>query len=371
VHDLQRTPTVESTGGRDVRTSQADPQLPASARARIPRPASDARAQLIFDGVWALTLPLCYTATANVNAYLLKAEGGWILVDCGSSLEPGWDGLMLALERAGIAPDGIELLVVTHSHSDHRGLAAGLVDATGCGFAMGPPPHPQIDVLRDPAIPLASRRARAKREGVPAALLDILVDEIPSDDCHYRITEPVRVLHAGEQLQTSVGTWEVIPAPGHSADQIVLWNARHRVLIGSDLALPGPPSFLEYGTRPDPHADQLASLTRAIELEPRLLLSGHGRTITDAGAALVRCHELVRDRLGSVQATLSACARSAWDVVELVRPANATVDYLQRILSETLCVLEHLAVHDRAFAEIDDDCVRRWRATGPAEPCVE
>jgi glyoxylase-like metal-dependent hydrolase (beta-lactamase superfamily II) len=336
---------------------------PSPAARRVPRPASDARVEELLDGVWSLRLPLCYAATAHVNAYLLKSPGGWILVDCGSVLAPGWEALELALARAGASAAEVELLIVTHSHADHRGLADELVAAAGCGFAMGPPPHPQIDVLRDPTIELDLRRERGRREGVPASLLDAIVDDLPAGDGHHHSRlESDRVLHPGTEVETSHGRWQALAAPGHSADQIMLWNQRLGALIGADLALPGVASFLEYGTRPDPQADQVASLTRAIELEPALLLAGHGRPSGDPVAMLHTCRERVLERLDAVHARLGAHELSAWELVELVRPAKATADHLQRILSETLCVLEHLEQRERAAALIGEDGVRRWRS---------
>ena len=349
----------------DTRTSTTVAPLPAPAGRRIPRPAGDARARQVFDGVWSLRLPLCYAATAHVSAYLLRTQRGWILVDCGSALAPGWEALDIALARAGAAPGDIELLVVTHSHADHRGLAAELIAAAGCGFAMGPPPHPQIDVLRDPTIPLAARRERATREGVPAHLLDALVDQLPAGDGHQNRVEPDRTLAYGEMLETATGPWEVLPAPGHSADQIMLWNAGRRVLIGADLALPGVAAFLEYGTRPDPHADQVESLTRAIALAPELLLAGHGRPAAAAVSTLRVCRDLVEERLDAVAALLGPEPRSSWELAERIAPHKATADHLQRILSETLCVLEHLESRARVRSVIDDPGTRRWLATAP------
>jgi glyoxylase-like metal-dependent hydrolase (beta-lactamase superfamily II) len=340
--------------------------LPAPAARRVPRPAGDARAREVFEGVWSLRLPLCYAATAHVSAYLLRTQCGWILVDCGSALAPGWEALEIGLARAGATPDEIELLVVTHSHADHRGLAADLVAAAQCDFAMGPPPHPQIDVLRDPTIPLATRRERGTREGVPAHLLDALVDQLPAGDGHQNRMDPNRTLAYGETLETASGPWEVLPAPGHSADQIILWNAGRRVLIGADLALPGVAAFLEYGTRPDPHADQVESLTRAITLAPELLLAGHGRPAAAAVATLRVCRVLVEERLDAVAGLLGHRPRSAWELVERIAPEKATADHLQRIISETLCVLEHLESRSRVSSVIDDAGTRRWLATAPA-----
>ncbi len=65
-------------------------------------------------------------APASVNVFLLRREGHLILVDAGNG---GRRGRMLAtLKAAGIRPDAIGDILLTHMHGDHIG---GLIDATG------------------------------------------------------------------------------------------------------------------------------------------------------------------------------------------------------------------------------------------------
>jgi glyoxylase-like metal-dependent hydrolase (beta-lactamase superfamily II) len=338
---------------------------PRSSARRTPRAADEARAHAVGDGVWALQLPVCYESVASVNAYLLASPAGWIMVDCGSCLPPGWSAVAVALERAGVAPRDVQMLVVTHAHCDHRGLASEVVAQTGCSLATGPAPHPIIDVLRDPRIPIETRRSRARREGVAPVALDVMVDELPGGEREYPRAEAQIVLAPGDVLAGQHDEWRVLAAPGHSADQIVLWSARRRWLIGADLALPGPASFLEYGTRPDPHADQIGSLDRVLEVAPDLLLAGHGRPIEHATAFLERCRERVGARPARIRAATGADPRSAWDLVVGSVPATAPADRYQAALSSTLCVLEHLESRGCVRSLTGDDGVRRWVASGP------
>jgi glyoxylase-like metal-dependent hydrolase (beta-lactamase superfamily II) len=312
--------------------------------------------------VWGLQLPLCYVSVPSTNAYLIAAREGWILVDCGSALPPGWPAMEVALASAGADAVDVKLLVVTHSHADHRGLAADVVRETGCTMAMGPAPHPVLDVLRDPSIPLDARRAAGLREGIPRPALDRFVDDLPGDDGLYPEAVPDRALADGEEIDSLAGPWRVIPVPGHSGDQIALWNARHRQLISADLALPGPAAYLEYGTRPDPHADQLASLERVIALEPELVLAGHGRPIADGTAFLGQCREKALAKLRSVSDALGATPLSAWEIAATMTPSDADAGWWQRSMAESLSVLEHLESRGHARSLVDDGGVRRWLA---------
>jgi glyoxylase-like metal-dependent hydrolase (beta-lactamase superfamily II) len=314
--------------------------------------------------VWGLQLPLCYVSVSSTNGYLLAGRDGWILVDCGSCLPPGWAAMEIALRRAGADPAELAMLVVTHSHADHRGLAADVVRHTGCTLAMGPAPHPILDTLRDPSIALDARRASGLREGIPASALDRLVDDLPGDDGVYPPAEPGRVLAEGEEIHSLSGPWRVIAVPGHSGDQIALWNAGHRQLISADLALPGPAAYLEYGTRPDPYADQLASLERAIDLGPDLILAGHGRPVRDGVAFLGRCREKVLDKLRSVTAAIGDSPLSGWEIAATMTPPDADAGYWQRSMAESLSVLEHLEIRGQARSITDDEGIRRWVAAG-------
>jgi glyoxylase-like metal-dependent hydrolase (beta-lactamase superfamily II) len=336
--------------------------LPASVSARVSRDATLARAHLIIDGLWGLQLPLCYESVASMNAYLVALEDGWMLVDCGSALAPGWAAVERALAQAGTRPEQVRLLVVSHAHADHRGLASEVVRQTGCRLATSEGPHPLLDSLRDLTVPLSERRAAARTEGVPELAVDRIVDDLPGDDRFYPAVEPDQILCAGEALPSRSGEWQVVPAPGHSADQITLWNAAIRGLISADLALPGPASYLEYGTRPDPHADQLGSLERALGLEPELLLPGHGRPIRDGVAFLADCREKVLGRAEVIGAALDAEPRTGWQLAAMITPPGADAGHWQRSLSEVLSVLEHLESRTLARHVIDDAGVRCWLA---------
>src|SRR5262249_18192062 len=154
-------------------------------------------------------LPLCYVSVSSTNAYLLEGRDGWILVDCGSCLPPGWEAMEVALHQAGADPADLAMLVVTHSHADHRGLAADVVAHTGWVLAVGPAPHPILDSLRDPSTPLEARRAAGRREGVPEPALDRFVNDLPGDDNFYPPAEPARVLADGDEIESLSGPWQV------------------------------------------------------------------------------------------------------------------------------------------------------------------
>mgnify|MGYP002640732663 CR=1 FL=1 len=68
------------------------------------------------------------------RATLLRGRGGAVLVDTGL---PGAGARILGVaHRAGIEPEDIELIVLTHVHVDHAGGAAELAQRTGARVAV-------------------------------------------------------------------------------------------------------------------------------------------------------------------------------------------------------------------------------------------
>ena len=63
---------------------------------------------------------------------------------------------------------GARLLVCTHAHSDHYGLAGPIMDAAGCELWMHPPGSTSGDSRRTPTRRLDRRIEVARQSGVPA-----------------------------------------------------------------------------------------------------------------------------------------------------------------------------------------------------------
>jgi glyoxylase-like metal-dependent hydrolase (beta-lactamase superfamily II) len=325
------------------------------------RRATDARAYELAEGLWCLRLPLRFVAPRSVNAYLIPLADGYCLVDCGTSLEPGWSALEHALDLAGVAPHELSLLICTHLHADHAGLAAEVVARTGCEFARGVGPATPDHRLRDPHVPLDERRRIALREGIPETELDEWVAPEPEDDLDYPRLIPDRVLVAGDDVDSRLGAWTVVPAPGHSPTQIVLHNRGRRWLIMADLAYDVNEPFLEYGGSPDPYSEHLASIDRALELDSALAFPGHGRVVESPRHRLRVARAAAQTTRARVLAALSDQPRTTYDLaLELLGPRDDWGER-QSMISVVLCLSEHLEAHGLAHGEIGADGIRRFR----------
>ena len=330
----------------------------------FPRSADEVSAEPVVDGIIRLRLPLPYSPDAMVNAFLLeRAGGGWCLVDCGTSIAPGWSALERALDLAGVEMGAIELLVCTHTHADHYGLAADVMERSGCPLALAPGPTASAEVLRDTIVPLDHRLALAHRSGVPPELALAAASHPGGDGLHPRPAGDL-VLDEGVVVETLAGRWRVVPAPGHSPTQVVLFDDRSRMLLSADLVLAAAIPYAEHDYTPDPWAEHVASLERARALRPTLLLPGHGAPNADSAERITRALDATAAAEERVLALITAAPRSMWEIVSEILGPDAPFYPRQAGLSGVTCLLEHLVLTGAATAVDGGDCVRRFRSDG-------
>jgi glyoxylase-like metal-dependent hydrolase (beta-lactamase superfamily II) len=202
-----------------------------------------------------------------INAYLVREEDGFTLVDTGLSAT---GKALVAAIRAMAVP--VARIALTHAHGDH----VGGLDRVHEAFPDG-------------EVVISARDARAL-----AGDMSLNPDE-PQGKLRGSYvtvkTQPTRVLNPGDR----VGSLEVVAAPGHTPGQVAFLDTRDRTLIAGDafqtrggvavagVARPLFP-FVAMGTWD--RATALASARRLRALNPSRLAIGHGIVLTSPIAAM-------------------------------------------------------------------------------------
>jgi glyoxylase-like metal-dependent hydrolase (beta-lactamase superfamily II) len=309
-------------------------------------PPERARAFELAPGVWQLRLPLPWPLVPHVNAYWLADES--VLVDCGSAGHPSHRAsLSAAMAIAGASVEDVRLLVGTHTHSDHIGLASWVIDVSGCEFLMHPDTAHFYDGTRYPERIDAARRRRARAEGVPEADLPAYGDVAEEVDGVLAPVEPTRPIGDGD----TIGGWTVVETPGHAPTHIVLVDGG--TIILGDLLSPAFTPWFDYGYSNDPVAEFLGSLDRVEALGPfDLALPGHGRALEDVPAIIAEHRAGVATRL---DATVEAIRDGADNGYEITKRVFGDVEGTEAVwrLTEIAAYLRHLRLagtitrHDR------------------------
>jgi glyoxylase-like metal-dependent hydrolase (beta-lactamase superfamily II) len=331
------------------------------AKATVVKP----RTERIQPGIWRLKLPCPWPGVPHGNAWAVQRGAGLVLVDTGVGGPGRLRMLDIALAQSGFGVDDIELVVCTHAHSDHYGLAASICEQTGCELWM----HPKWEHIRlqadDPQMALERRLEVGRMSGVPEAALDRYRNE-RTDQPEAEIDgirAPDRELLPGVEVETDIGTWQVIETPGHAPSHVCLLEPERRLMLSGDHLLGRSVFFFDYGHTADPFGEYLASLDRIEPLPVDLCLPGHGKPFRDPQAKIADVRAQAEGLLDKVRAGLSGGAEpTAFELVEgIAGRDNLSAPTGGFLLQIVLACLDHLAALGEA-RQVPDSDPQRWRA---------
>ncbi len=260
------------------------------------------RAEML-PGVWRLPLPLRDSPLGHVNTYLVRADDGYLLVDCGWDTADSLEALQGHLRALDIKIDAVRHLLVTHIHPDHYGMAGRLRQMSNADLTFHRLERLYIDSRYGTADELLAEMGEWLRlNGTPAAELDRLNRGSLGMLERVQLAFPDRTLDGGEEIPCGRFAFKVVWTPGHSAGHICLFDARHKVLLSGDHVLPHitPSVGLHVRTTGNPLADYLDSLRLIGRLEAELVLPGHGepfRGLPERTAQLLAHHQSRLDEI--------------------------------------------------------------------------
>jgi glyoxylase-like metal-dependent hydrolase (beta-lactamase superfamily II) len=297
------------------------------------------------------------------NAWVIASDGGVVLFDTGIGGTGRLRQFDLALAQAGFGLEDVRLLVCTHSHTDHYGLAAPIVEAASCELWM----HPAWEHVRlladDPDAAWDHRLEVARQSGVPAAGLERYRERRSENEETgiEAIVAPDRDLVPGVEVETDLGAWQVHETPGHAPSHVVLHQPERKLLISGDHLLGRTVLFFDHGHSPDPVGEFLRSLDEVEPLEVDLVLPGHGRTFRDPAAKIAEARRQVEELLGKVRDSLGEGEKAAFEIVaDIIGVENvdspASIWALQIVLSS----LDHMALQGEVAA-VEGSDPRRWK----------
>jgi len=320
------------------------------------------RTERVLPGIWRLRLALPWPGVPHGNAWAVEHDGGIVMFDTGIGGRGRLRQLDLALAQAGFGIEDVRLVVCTHSHTDHYGLAGAITAEAGCELWM----HPAWGHVRlmasDPEAALEARIEVARQSGVPPAALERYRERRGGDSETGidALKEPDRELLPGVEVETGLGAWQVYETPGHAPSHVVLHQPERKLLISGDHLLGRTVLFFDYGHSPDPIGEFLASLERVEPLQVDLVLPGHGRTFRDPEAKVAESRRQVGELLGKVRAALEEGEKTAFEIVSrIVGPENLNTPASAWVLQIVLSCLDHMALRGEAAAAEGSD-PQRW-----------
>jgi glyoxylase-like metal-dependent hydrolase (beta-lactamase superfamily II) len=343
----------------------------AERRAAEERAAAAATARAAAAGIHTLAIPTPFQV-GRVNAYLIEDEP-LTLIDCGPNSGKALDELEQALARLGHRIEDIGLLVITHQHIDHFGLAAVLARRSAAPVAALSGLDHYLSNFREEA-EYEDRFAELtmRRHGIPGDIVTALRAVSASFRGWGSTVEVTRTLGDDEQIELARRTLRVLHRPGHSPSDTVFLDEERGMLIAGDhliahissnpiVARPLDARGEYAGVRPRALLAYLDSMrkTRAMELD--VVLSGHGPAITDHVAVIDSRMRLHARRAERIHGLITEEALTAYEMASKLW-GNIAVTQAYLTLSEVLGHVDILIDEGRA-REAEDDGVVRFHAT--------
>jgi glyoxylase-like metal-dependent hydrolase (beta-lactamase superfamily II) len=271
-------------------------------------------------------LPLKDSPLGHVNTYLVKADNGYLLVDCGWDTADTLQALEGHLRALDIKLPDIRHLVITHIHPDHYGLAGRLREIADADLSFHRLERLYIESRYVDADELMNEmREWLHMNGTPVEELDRLNRGSMCMMSRVQIAYPDRTLDGGEEIPCGRFNFRVIWTPGHSAGHICLYDRSNKVLLSGDHVLPHitPSVGLHVRTTSNPLADYLDSLRLIGKLEAELVLPGHGEPfegLPERTGELLLHHQrrldeivdLLLGRAGEVMTGFEIASRMQW-----------------------------------------------------------
>jgi glyoxylase-like metal-dependent hydrolase (beta-lactamase superfamily II) len=327
-------------------------------------------------GIHRLAIPTPFQV-GRVNAYLIE-DSPLTLVDSGPNSAKALDELEQALARRGHAIEDIELLIVTHQHIDHFGLAGVLARRSGAEVAA-------LDRLA-PFLARFGERAELDdlfaeelmlRHGIPADVVGALRAVSASFRAWGSAVEVSRPLADGAELRLRDRTLRVLHRPGHSPSDTVFLDESRSILLAADHLIKHISSNplltrpldaeghrgdrATTDERPRALVTYIASLEKTRAMSLSLVLPGHGQPIDDHVSLIDERFRLHRRRAEKIRRLIASEPRTAHEIAhELWGNIAVTQAYLT--LSEVLGHVDLLLADGRVIEE-DKGGVIRFAAT--------
>jgi len=230
----------------------------------------------------------------SVNAWLLRGDP-LTLIDTGHRADEAISALECGLDRHGLRVDDIELVLGTHHHHDHVGLAATIQRRSGARVGLlAAAADYCADYDRRVELDRQFARELMSTAGVPGRLHGV-ADELWS--FIGGTAEPFVAdfeLHAGDRVRAGGRDLTVAVRPGHSGTDTLFVDERARIAFGGDHLLAKISSNTEIYRPADPALTRSPSRLQyvdSLKLTARMplvrMLTGHGPPVA-AHRALVR-----------------------------------------------------------------------------------
>lgn len=313
--------------------------------------------------IYKIKIPTPYPV-GPVNSYLIKNRP-YTLVDPGPDYPEAKEALLEGLATLGVAPADLARVVLTHSHSDHCGLARWLSDKAGVPVYV----HRLERRKLMPGYEYYGERLLFLRQsGLPGEVLEEIFED--TDPLEMPVLNGwVEEVQGGEVLGFEGGALSILHMPGHAGGHICLHDCEQGNFFSGDFLLreitPNPVMEAD----PADASRRLPVLTQYLDslrllktLDLRLIWPGHGQNIENTMESIARA---IRHHERRLEAVLKILEENCWNAYQVMRYFYPKIKGFQVFLgiSEIFAHLDYLVAGGQVIRE-DRQGISYYRKAG-------
>ncbi|HTZ05464.1 MAG TPA: MBL fold metallo-hydrolase [Gaiellaceae bacterium] len=316
-----------------------------------------------------LLIPVPFLGT--VNLWLLRGDP-LTLVDTGPRSDEGLWALERQLRDHGVALEDLELLLLTHHHLDHTGLAGRIRERSGARVAA-------LDATAAWGVGYHRRAAAERRftetllaaHGVPAACIadaEPFWEHIVRGSADY---ETDVVLHDGDTIDAGGRTLRVVHRPGHSTtDTLFVDDDANEAIVGDHLlatitsGAETTESDLPAGGRRRALFDYLTGLRLTAAMNLDRCFTGHGAVIRDPATLIDERFAFHSARLDRITEIVERGADTAFAIAEGLWSEEVAATQTVLAIWEVLGHLDILVNRGTLTEDVDPSGVHSFHPTG-------
>ncbi|MFZ5590211.1 MAG: MBL fold metallo-hydrolase [Bacillota bacterium] len=298
----------------------------------------------VTEDIFLVQVPLPFRLN-QVNCYVIIADGGWDIIDCGLNYAEAREAWMAALRELGGKFTDIKRIFLTHYHPDHYGLAGWLQEQSGASVYVHSAEKRSIEEVWKRGrtnYPLVGDMF--KEHGMPEELADELVQDMlkmlplvqPYPQCDF--------LTGNEELTMAGNIFRLLHTPGHSDGHVCYFCEREGILFSGDHLLPKISSNISLW--PTSHPNPLEHFLRSLEivgcLPVKSVLPAHGPVFSDCAKRVdeLLCHH--QQRLLQICRIMGRDEKTAFQICQALFGAGLNNHEQRFAMAETLSHLAYL-----------------------------
>lgn len=210
----------------------------------------------------------------HVNTYVMKANDEDIVIDAGPDLFLSIMALRKNMKKLNVRLDR-SLFIATHAHRDHIGATQKLAATSKVYIGYN-----ELRKLASDEGQAREVLAFAVENGFPKHLAKGIIRLM----LEVRLKDSLELvpLRDGDVLELGHYKLKCVETPGHTHGHVCLYDQDKRVLFSGDHVLRDiTPNISSWSYEEDSLSAYLLSLKRLRDLDPIIVLPGHGRPLKD------------------------------------------------------------------------------------------